>query len=124
MAGLLDHGDVGRDPLLGELNAAEQVFAPSEAFGHRGLAAVLEHQEVVPEPQPPAPAPPPAPGDQVGRAVETVAHQHRPNPCGQQAGHHLQGRALLGEADRPLRRLDPPRQRQGAGRGRRPGPPP
>src|SRR4051794_20252706 len=113
MARLVHHGDIRGHPLSGQLDAAEQVLAPCEARRQGGLAAVLEHQEVPLEPQPPVPAPRTAPGDQLGAAVEPVAHQHGPYPLGQQAACRLQGFALLGKADRPLGRLDPPSQGQG-----------
>src|SRR3954468_10593724 len=55
----------------------QPVLAAPEARRQRGLAAVLEHEQVLVEPQPPIPALTPAPGDQVGAAVKTIPHQHR-----------------------------------------------
>src|SRR3954454_10473191 len=113
MARLVHHGDVGRDPLAGQLDSGEHVPAGRKARRPRRLAAVLEHQQVPLQPQPPAPAQLTAQGDQIGRAVETVTHQHdlgaRRQP-GRHAGDQL---PLLGEADAALGRPHPPRQRQG-----------
>src|SRR4051794_4305867 len=79
------HGDIGGDPLAGELDAAQQALAPRQAGGERGLTASFEHQQVPLQPQPPAPVPCAAPGDQVRRPVEAVAHEHRPSPREQQS---------------------------------------
>ena len=51
VARLVNHGDVGGDPLLGELDAGEHVLAPGETLGQDGLPAVLEDQQVLLEPQ-------------------------------------------------------------------------
>jgi hypothetical protein len=45
MARLVDHGDVGRDPFAGQLDAAQQALAPREARRERGLAALLEDRK-------------------------------------------------------------------------------
>ena len=103
---------MGAGALLGQLDIAQQVLAPREAVGERGLATRLKHQQVLLEPQPPVPALRPAPRDQGGRAVEAIAHQHRPHPRGQQSRNPVQRRALLGKADGAACFLHPPSQRQ------------
>src|SRR4051812_23064409 len=72
MAGLVHHGDVGAHAFLGQLDVPQPVLAAPEARRQRGLAAVLEHEQVLFEPQPPIPALTPAPGDQVGAAVKPI----------------------------------------------------
>src|SRR5215210_2306817 len=67
---LVHHGDVGAHAFLGQLDVPQPVLAAPEARRQRGLAAVLEHEQVLFEPQPPIPALTTAPGDQVGAAVK------------------------------------------------------
>src|SRR4051794_22229223 len=105
---------MGAGALLGQLDIAQEVLAPREAVGERGLATRLKHQQVLLEPQPPIPALRPAPRDQGGRAVEAIAHQHRPHPRGQQSRNPVQRRALLSKADGALRVLHLPGERHSA----------
>ena len=112
MAGLVHHGDVGAHAFLGQLDVPQPVLAAPEARRQRGLAAVLEHKQVLFEPQPPIPALTPAPGDQVGAAVKPIPHQHRLGARREKTCRRLKRRALLGKADRALGLLHPPGQRQ------------
>src|SRR4051794_7317405 len=113
VARLVHHGDIGDDPLPGQLDAAEQVLAARETLGQRGLAAAFEDQEVLLEPQPPVPAQPAAKGDQVGAAVEAVAHEDDPGTRGQPARDQGEQLPLLDESDAAPSLPDPPRQGQG-----------
>src|SRR3954462_5370395 len=113
MARLVDHGDIGRDPLPGQLDAVEHALASGEARGQRGLAAVREDQQILLQPQPPAPAQRAAQGDEVGGAVEAVAHQHDPAAGRKPSRHPRDQFPLLGEADGAPGLPDPPRQGQG-----------
>src|SRR3954467_11009848 len=105
---------MGGGELPGQLDIAQQVLAPREAVGERGLATRFNHQQLLLEPQPPVPALRPAPRDQGGRAVEAIAHQHRPHPRGQQSRNPVQRRALLSKADGALRVLHLPGERHSA----------
>src|SRR4051812_11034420 len=82
--------------------------SPREALRQRGLAASLEHEQVLLEPQPPAPVLLPAPADQRGRAVKPIPQQRGTHPRGQKTSDRLERRALLGEADRALGLLHAP----------------
>src|SRR3954449_8812987 len=85
-----------------------QMLAAREALHQRGLAAGLEHEQVLLEPQPPAPVLLPAPRDQRGRAVKPIPHQRGTHPRGQKTSDRLERLALLGEADRALGLLHAP----------------
>src|SRR4051812_21716470 len=110
----MDHPHMGAGALLSQLDITQEGLAPREAVGERGLATRLKHQQVLLEPQPPIPALRPAPRDQGGRAVEAIAHQHRPHPRGQQSRNPVQRRALLSKADGALRVLHLPGERHSA----------
>ena len=87
MAGLVHPGDVGAHALPGQLDVPQPVLAAAETVRQRGLAAVLEHEQVLFEPQPPIPALTTAPGDQFGAARRPIPHQHRlPSGCRAGAG--------------------------------------
>ena len=89
------------------------MLAPGGALARRGLAALDRHQQVALEPQAIVPAQGAAQQDQVGRAVEAVAHQHRSRPGRQPRRDQPHQPFLLGEADAAAGLPDPPRQRQG-----------
>src|SRR5215203_2393653 len=99
MAGLVHHGDVGAHALPGQFDVPQPVLAAPEARCQRGLAAVLEHEQVLFEPQPPIPALTTAPGDQVGAAVKPIPHQHRLGARREKTCRRLKRRALLGKAE-------------------------
>src|SRR4051794_15223749 len=103
-----------RTRFSGQRDVPQPVLAAPEARRQRGLAAVLEHEQVLLEPQPPIPTLTPAPGDQVGAAVKPIPHQHRLGARREKTGRRLKRRALLGKADRALGLLHPPGQRQSA----------
>src|SRR4051812_45074803 len=111
MAGIVNDADVGAHPSGREFNVL-QIERPLLGAGRRrGRFGSIEHRQVALQAQPVVPGPPLAPADQVGGAVEAIAHEPDPRALGQPRGHRLQERLLGFEADGPLRRLNPPRQR-------------
>ena len=87
-------------------------LAALEALRHGRFAAVaIMDEQASLQAQAPVPAVVGAPGDEVGRSVETVSHQHRPDAVRQPPGDDLQQPALLGKPDRPRGFPDAPSQR-------------
>jgi hypothetical protein len=114
MARIVDDADVGARPPAGEVGVFQVVDPVAGALSGRRLVSAVEHDEIALQPQAIIPVALLAPADQIGRAVEAVAHQPDPGLPGQPGNHRVQQRLLGLEPDRALGLLDPPRQRQGA----------
>ena len=110
----MHHGDVGAGALFRQRHIVEHMVAARKAVFERRLAAVLEDEQVLLATQTPAPAFLSTPVDQSRRAVKPVAHQRHARAFGQQRHDRLQSFLLFTKADRALRLLHAPSQRQGA----------
>jgi hypothetical protein len=110
MARILEDADMGARPFAGESNVlqTEQLF--SGTGPGRGLSGAVEDHEIALQAQPIAPVPLLTPADQIGGAVEAIPHEAHRRSRRDPGRHGLQKRLLGGEANRPWRRLDPPRQ--------------
>ncbi|MDZ7713998.1 MAG: hypothetical protein U5L06_13250 [Rhodovibrio sp.] len=105
--------DVAGDLPGAQAHVRQHPAAVLETGAQRGFAAIaIVHQQARLQTQAPRPAALGAPGDEIGAAVEPVAHQHRPNAPRQPPGDLLQQLALVGEPDRAAGLANQPGQRQ------------
>ena len=100
MARIMDDADVGSRPSAGQLDVLQVVDPVLGALPGRRLVGAVEHDEIALQPQAIIPCPLLAPADQVGRAVEAVAHQPDRGPLGQPGDDRVQQRLLGVEPDR------------------------
>ena len=114
MAWIVDDADVGSRSPAGEVDIFQGVDPVPGALSGGRLVSAVEHDEIALQPQAIIPFALLAPADQIGRAVEAVAHQPDRGLLGQPGNHRVQQRLLGLEPDRAPGLFDPPRQRQGA----------
>src|SRR3954447_24176218 len=100
MARIMDDADVGPRPPAGQLDVFQVVDPVAGALSGRCPAGAVEHDEIALQPQAIIPRALLAPADQIGRAVEAVAHQPDRGPLGQPGNHRVEQRLLGVEPDR------------------------
>jgi hypothetical protein len=92
VARVMDESYVGAHPPSGAFDIFEIGNPVLGAQPGRRFASGIKHGEVALEPQPIVPAAPLAPADQVGGAVEPIAHQPDAGLFGQPAGDRIEQR--------------------------------
>jgi len=100
MARIVDDADVGSRPPAGEVDVFQVVGPVAGALSGRRLVSAVEHDEIALQAQAIIPFALLAPADQIGRAVEAVAHQSDRGPPGQPGNHRVQQRLLGLKPDR------------------------